>query len=153
MGVVTLHSSHSYATPPTRTVTLAVLAPHPAKLQSKLRVGDFASPEMRPESGSVPRAGAAGPKSDRGSSLKACASPSFALPVLGKCRLPGSEQRNGSPSHANVMRLARVIIKLKSGQELVEFLAADKLRVAFLGRRNTICADAAGINGALTNQC
>jgi hypothetical protein len=51
------------------------------------------------------------------------------------------------------MRLARVIIKLKSGQDFVEFLTADKLRVAFLGQRNANCADATGINGALTNRC
>jgi hypothetical protein len=51
------------------------------------------------------------------------------------------------------MRLARVIIKLKSGQDFVEFLTADKLRVAFLGQRSANCADATGINGALTNRC
>jgi hypothetical protein len=50
------------------------------------------------------------------------------------------------------MRLARVIIKLKSGRELVEFLAADNLRVSFVRRRKAICADETGINGALTNR-
>jgi hypothetical protein len=49
------------------------------------------------------------------------------------------------------MRLARVIIKLKSGQELVEFLAADNLPVSFVGQQKPICAEATGINGALTN--
>jgi hypothetical protein len=56
------------------------------------------------------------------------------------------------PSHSNVMRLARVIIKLKSGRELVEFLAADNLRVSFPRPRQSICAETTGINGALTNR-
>jgi hypothetical protein len=49
------------------------------------------------------------------------------------------------------MRLAHVIIKLKSGQELVEFLAADNLPVSFVGQQKPICVEATGINGALTN--
>jgi hypothetical protein len=32
------------------------------------------------------------------------------------------------------MRRARVIIKLKSGREIVEFLAADNLRVSLVGQ-------------------
>jgi hypothetical protein len=51
------------------------------------------------------------------------------------------------------MRLARVIIKLKSGQDFVEFLAADKLHVSTVGQSDATCADATGINGALTNRC
>jgi hypothetical protein len=57
------------------------------------------------------------------------------------------------PSHSNVMRLARVIIKPESGRDFVEFLAADNLRVSFSRRRKAICADTTGINGALTNRC
>jgi hypothetical protein len=51
------------------------------------------------------------------------------------------------------MRLARVIIKLKSGRDFVEFLAADSLRVSFPRRRKAICAETTGINEALTNRC
>jgi hypothetical protein len=50
------------------------------------------------------------------------------------------------------MRLARVIIEPESGQDFVEFLAADNLRVAFPRQRTTICAEATDINGALTNR-
>jgi hypothetical protein len=50
------------------------------------------------------------------------------------------------------MRLARVIIEPESGRDFVEFLAADNLRVSFVGQRNAICAEATGINGALTNR-
>jgi len=56
------------------------------------------------------------------------------------------------PSQANVMRLARVIIEPESGRELVESLAADNVRVSFVGQRKSICAEATGINGALTNR-
>jgi hypothetical protein len=56
------------------------------------------------------------------------------------------------PSQANVMRLVRVIIEPESGRDFVEFLAADNRRVSFVGRRKTICAETAGINGALTNR-
>ena len=50
------------------------------------------------------------------------------------------------------MRRARVIIKLKSGLNREEFLTADNLYVSFSGRRDETCADAAGLNDALTNQ-
>jgi hypothetical protein len=50
------------------------------------------------------------------------------------------------------MRRARVIIKLKSGLNREEFLTADNLCVSFSGQRNETCADAAGLNDALTNQ-
>jgi hypothetical protein len=63
-----------------------------------------------------------------------------------------AENETVPPSHSNVMRLARVIIKLKSGRELVEFLAADNLRVSFPRQRKTIFAETTGINGALTNR-
>ena len=82
----------------------------------------------------------------------ACATPSFASPIPGKCRLFEGGEPTGSPSQANVMRLARVIIEPESGRDFVEFLAADNLRVSFVGQRKTICADRAGINGALTNR-
>jgi hypothetical protein len=74
------------------------------------------------------------------------------LPIPGKCRLFQAESKTVSPSQANVMRLARVIIEPESGRELVEFLAADNLRVSFVGQRKTICREATGINGALTNR-
>jgi hypothetical protein len=74
------------------------------------------------------------------------------LPIPGKCRLFEGGERNGSPSQANVMRLARVIIEPESGRDFVEFLAADNLRVSFVGQRKTICAETTGINGALTNR-
>src|ERR1700743_2549358 len=82
----------------------------------------------------------------------ASATPSFASPIPGKCRLFEGGERNGSPSQANVMRLARVIIEPESGRELVEFVAADSLRVSFVGQRKTICAETTGLNDALTNR-
>jgi hypothetical protein len=60
---------------------------------------------------------------------KRYASPSIALPVPG-----GGKKRQLPPSQANVMRLANVIIKLKTGQNLVEFLLANNLGVS-LARR------------------
>jgi hypothetical protein len=50
------------------------------------------------------------------------------------------------------MRRARVIIKLKSGLNREEFLTADNLCVSFPGQREATCAEAAGLNDALTNQ-
>jgi hypothetical protein len=63
-----------------------------------------------------------------------------------------AESETVAPSQANVMRLARVIIEPESGRDFVEFLAADNLRVSFVGQRNAICREATGINGALTNR-
>jgi hypothetical protein len=63
-----------------------------------------------------------------------------------------AERETVPPSQANVMRLARVIIEPESGRDFVEFLAADNLRVSFVGQRKTICAETTGINGALTNR-
>jgi hypothetical protein len=56
-------------------------------------------------------------------------------------------------SHRDVMRLARVIIKPKSGQDRVEFLAADNLTLSFLRRQQSISVDKTSINRALTNRC
>jgi hypothetical protein len=55
-------------------------------------------------------------------------------------------------SQKGVMRPARVIIKLESGLNGVEFLAADNLCVAFLGQRDETCDHVGGLNDALTNQ-
>jgi hypothetical protein len=53
-------------------------------------------------------------------------------------------------SHWDVMRLARVIIKLKSRQNRVEFLAADNLTLSFPRRQQSISVAATSINRALT---
>ena len=50
------------------------------------------------------------------------------------------------------MRRARVIIKLESGLNREEFLTADNLCVSFSWQGDETCADAAGLNDALTNQ-
>ena len=49
------------------------------------------------------------------------------------------------PSRRKVMRLARVIIKLESRQNLGMILSARNLGVALLRRRNTNCADLTGL--------
>ena len=74
-----------------------------------------------------------------------CPSPANAAPLK-------AASETVPPSQANVMRLARVIIEPESGRDFVEFLAADNLRVSFVGQRKSICAEATGINGALTNR-
>jgi hypothetical protein len=134
---------------------LLVLPPHPAKVQSKARVGKRTSRETacglaRCESNDVLRNGAAFSRSECSTILDARASTSFALPVPGEASR--SKKRNGSPSHGGVMRRARVIIKPKSGLNREEFLTADNLCVSFPGQRDETCADAAGLNDALTNQ-
>ena len=73
-----------------------------------------------------------------------CACPSIALPVPGKCRL--SRKLDGfPPSRQSVMRLARVIIKLESRQNLGMILSASNLSMALLRRRNANCADLTGL--------
>jgi len=50
------------------------------------------------------------------------------------------------------MRPARVIIKLKSGLNGVEFLTADNLCVSFVGQRDEACEHVAALNDPLTNR-
>jgi hypothetical protein len=81
----------------------------------------------------APRADAAGSKSGYPTTLNAT-SRTIALPVPGMP--PFGADGEGSPSRGNVMRLASVIIKLKPGQNLGEFLAARNLCVSFLRRES-----------------
>ena len=80
------------------------------------------------------------------------ATPSIPMPV--PQQMPRKRRKETiSLPHRDVMRLARVIIKLKSRQNRVEFLAADNVTLSFLRHEQSISVDMTSINRALTNRC